>query len=142
MRLFNSWFMMSFVFLFLSTRLYAQFEWSFSSPRAEIAPAQWIEKEIIFAGRETLALSGDSKEYVHGWWGRSIAVKPETSYEFAARFLARNVEEPHRCILARLIWLNAKGERIDQAEYPRTLDDPQEWRVIRQIYKSPPSASR
>ncbi|MBN1464989.1 carbon-nitrogen hydrolase family protein [candidate division KSB1 bacterium] len=117
-------------------------DWTFACPRSEIAPDHWLEVEVSFTGAPTLALAGDDKEYAHGWWTTTIAVRPATSYEFTAHYLARQVEEEERCVLARLIWLDEGGERIDQAEYPRTVADPQEWRTIRQIYKSPPAAAR
>ncbi|MBN1561212.1 carbon-nitrogen hydrolase family protein [candidate division KSB1 bacterium] len=142
MRFLKLWFIMLYILLFLSIKLYAQLDWTFDCPRSEISPSHWVEKNILFEGGKTLALAGDNKEYAHGWWRTSVAVKPETSYEFRTHFMAKNVEEPNRSILARLIWLNREGEKIDQAEYPRTLDDPLEWRVIRQIYKSPPTATR
>ena len=132
------YFMISLAFLLLSKNLYAQFDWTFSSPRSEISPSHWIDGEVLFEGKETLAISGNGKVYAHGWWTTTLAVKPEISYEFVTRFLAKNVDESNRSVLARLFWLDANEEKIGRAEYPRTLDGQQSWQTIQQVYKSPP----
>lgn len=128
------------IFFMLSINLYGQYEWLFQSPRAEIAPAFWIDQEILHEGGATYALAGDNKEYAHGWWTATLPSKPETFYEFTTYFLARNVQETHRSILARLLWLNEAGKVIGQAEYPRTLENGLDWRIIQQTYRSPVDA--
>ncbi|MBN1479473.1 carbon-nitrogen hydrolase family protein [candidate division KSB1 bacterium] len=131
-----------FVFLLLSIKSYGQLEWTFQSPRAEIAPTHWIDKEILYECETTLALSGDNKRYAHGWWATTLPIKPGTSYEFKTHYLARDIAEAHRSILARLLWLDEAGEIIGRAEYPRTLENGLDWQIIQQTYRSPVDAKQ
>jgi predicted amidohydrolase len=59
-------------------------------------------------------------------------------------FLPTKVDEPDRSILARIIWQNAAGKKIGEAEYPATLIDKKKdgWNIIEQTYKVPDHAKK
>lgn len=119
-------------------------QWRFESQRPEIAPRSWTDRQVLHDGRATLALAGDGKGFADGRWSRWVPVEPQTHYRFQTYFRGRNVDEPNRSILARVIWQDAKGEVIGQPEYPvtRRSDSRQAWEVIEQTYRSPPGAAR
>lgn len=116
--------------------------WSFEYQREEIAPKFWKDNKIITSGETALAVSGNGLISAYGTWVQTEKIKPEAWYRFETQFLPVNVEEPHRCIFARIIWQDDKGEKINQAEYPALLREKtsEGWRIIRQIYQSPPKA--
>jgi len=117
-------------------------QWRFDCQREQIAPKHWIDKRILHDNKPTLALAGDGKSYANGMWTRSVTVAPGRWYRFETRYLARNVQDPNRSVLARLTWLDAEAKPIGKTEYPRTLPgaDAGGWRVIGQDYKAPDTA--
>ena len=113
--------------------------WQFHSQRPEIAPAHWVDDDVLYDGQATLVLSGDGKDYSNGCWSLEVEVTPDSIYEFRTNYRQTEIDEPNRCILARIVWLGKDGERIAQPEYPRTLQEQTSggWNVIQQCYKVP-----
>lgn len=73
-----------------------------------------------------------------------MPVTPGEFYEFRTQFQAVNVKEDHnRSILARVIWLDSRGNQAALPEYPATDFESSEadWNVIRGVYEAPPKAS-
>ena len=133
------------LFLCLSTQVAAQnilvggFEWSYESPREELAAEYALDRATLFEGQPTLALSGGGKDYVDGRW---VAYRDVTEGEyiyFRTVFVSSDVEEPGRCIQSRLIWLDASGLQVAQPEYPAMLPGAaeDEWREMAQTYRVP-----
>ncbi len=79
-------------------------EWKFESQRSEIAPVSSIDDKTTFHGKSTLVLSGGGKEYADGHWYTMMDVKPGDYFQFRAYFIASNVEEPDRSVLASIVW--------------------------------------
>jgi predicted amidohydrolase len=113
--------------------------WQFHSQRPEIAPAHWVDDDVLYDGQATLVLSGDGKDYSNGCWSLEVEVTPDSIYEFRTNYRQTEIDEPNRCILARIVWLGKDGERNAQPEYPRTLQEQTSggWNVIQQCYKVP-----
>ena len=119
-------------------------EWKAEAQRKEIQPIfQANIKTILFKGTPSLSISGNGKQSANGWWSKSVTARPEKDFEFITHFLAEKVEEPSRSILARVIWLNDKGNNIGLPEYPATLltGDQEGWSIIQQKYHSPPGTA-
>lgn len=116
--------------------------WQFNTPRPEIAPAHWVDQEVLFEGKPTLALAGDGKAYTNGNWSLDVDVTPGSMYEFQTFFRPQAVDMPNRTILARIDWRGQDGKRIAQPEYPATLWEKtrDDWNIIRQRYKVPDGA--
>ena len=87
-------------------------EWKLESQRKEITPLGFIDSTIKYEGRPTLALAGGGKEYSNGHWYTILDVEPGEFFQFRSGFMASNVEEPGRSILARIIWQDSKGKKI------------------------------
>jgi hypothetical protein len=116
--------------------------WQFNAPRAEIAPDYWVDNEVRYEGKATLALSGQGKAYANGGWSFEVDVTPGNFYEFQTCFRQIKVDLPNRSILARIVWQGNDGRRISQPEYPGTLrvKTTDDWNIIRQRYKVPENA--
>src|SRR5258705_1896101 len=119
-------------------------EWKFESQRKEIAPVWYVDSNISYKGKPTLVLSGGGKEYSNGHWYTVMNVEPDEYFQFEANFIATNVEEPTRNILARIIWQDVSGKNVGYAEYPTTfLDKTSEgWNYMKQLYRVPDSARK
>jgi len=119
-------------------------EWKFESQRKEISPVGFIDSTITYEGKPTLALAGGGKEYSNGHWYTILNVEPGEYVQFRANFIAINVEEPERSILARIIWQDSAGKRIGTPEYPASFPAKTNggWDSIRQSYKIPKDARK
>ena len=118
--------------------------WAFRAPRAEIAPRAWVDREVTHEGAATLALAGRGSAAVDGCWTRAVEVEPGSFVRFEAWYRAEKVEEQLRCILARVVWRGADGGRVEQPEYPATVQrcGPDGWGRVLQTYRVPEGAAR
>ena len=116
--------------------------WQFQSQREDIKPAHWVEQDVLFDGKPTLALSGDGKEYVNGCWSYSYEITPGKYYEFITHFKPENVFQLNRSILAQIIWQSEDGKKVDFIEFPATRARRSEgdWYIIQQSYQAPEGA--
>ena len=120
--------------------------WHTYSARDEIAPAFRVERPKSETAPHSymLGLAGRGDEAVDGRWVREVPARPGAYYTFAAEYRAEGVETPARSVLARVIWLDAKGKQIDTAEYPVAgLHLPRDrWTALTGTYQAPPRASQ
>ena len=116
--------------------------WKFESQRKEIAPVRFIDSTITYDGKPTLAAGGGGKEYSNGHWYTIVNVEPGEFFHFRSNFIASNVEQPERSILARIIWQDSKGKKIGTPEYPASFPTKTKgsWSSIKQLYKVPEDA--
>src|SRR6266496_739786 len=119
-------------------------EWKFESQRKEIAPKWYIDSNITYKGQPTLVISGDGKDYANGHWYSVTNVEPGAYFQFQSNFLASNVEESNRDILARIIWQDVSGKSVGYPEYPLTFPDTANdgWNCIKQLYRVPDGAKK
>lgn len=113
--------------------------WKFEAQRNEIAPLSSIDSKNTFDGKPTLTIKGGGKEYADGHWYKTVSVEPGAYFQFKNYFRTTNVEEPARCILARIIWLNESEKQVGFTEYPITLPEKTNdgWNVFQHIYRVP-----
>ena len=117
-------------------------DWQFQSQREEIAPAYWIEEDILFEGQPTLALSGDGKAYANGSWTCMVDLKPGEYYEFITYFRPDKVLQLDRSVLAQITWQDLEGNQVGFIEYPGTYAKPSDgqWYIVQQSYQVPEEA--
>ena len=117
-------------------------DWEFRAPRDEIAPRAWRDSAVTSDGAPTLALAGTGARAVDGCWTRRCEVRAGEFFRFEARYRVEKVEEPLRCVLARILWRDRDGNRVEQAEYPATVAQPgpEPWGLIAQTYLVPERA--
>jgi len=135
------------ILLALSIALQAQptkAEWQFASQRPEIAPEHALDNRVKFDNQPTLMLKGAGKHYAAGHWYKEVAAEAGRFYTFKTHFLASAVEEPDRCVLARVIWLDGSGKVAGFKEYPATREGStaEGWRIIEQTYQAPPGTQK
>jgi predicted amidohydrolase len=113
--------------------------WRFVAVRDEIAP---IHAAIRVDGGYALTLAGTGDRSVDGRWVRRVAVEGGRYVVFAARYRARDVETPTRSVVASVLWYDAKGKQVEQAEFPLTVPgaDAQGWRRMTATYRVPDAA--
>src|ERR1051326_8010863 len=119
-------------------------EWKFESQRKEIAPGWYIDSNITYKGQPTLVIKGDGKKYANGHWYSITNVEPGEYFQFQTNFVASNVEELDRNILARIIWQDFSGKNIGYPEYPVTFPDKtnEGWNYMKQSYRVPEGATK
>jgi predicted amidohydrolase len=117
--------------------------WRAQAIRAEIAPRFWVEATKGTAATPLLGLAGRGNEAVDGRWVRTQPVEPGRHYAFRADFRAKDVATPARSVLARVLWFDAKGGQLGQAEYPLTSPHPAAdgWTALTGTYESPARAA-
>ena len=116
-------------------------EWTPASVRDALAPRSWVE---TVDGVRCLGLAGRGDDAVDGRWTRTVPVEAGAWYRFSVRYRARNVRQPARSVLARLVWLDASGAPMRPMEYPYTAlhADPDGWTPMAGVYRAPEKAAR
>lgn len=116
--------------------------WQFSSQRPELEPKYYIDNETY--GIPALAIEGGGSEIVNGCWYTSVDVQSLQWYEFKAHYIAENIEEPGRCVLARILWFDSNGKQVGRAEYPPVLNEKilNNWSTIQQVYEVPETTTK
>lgn len=117
-------------------------KWSFFSQRPALLPKYYFNEKLQFKGSPTLTTEGAGNEIANGCWYTALEVEPMSWYEFKAYFLAEDIDEPNRSILARILWSDTNGKQVTRAEYPVTLSKTTEdgWSIIQQKYLVPEGA--
>ncbi len=117
-------------------------DWKFQSQREDIAPAHWIEKNIRYNEKPTLALAGNGKEFTNGSWTKLFDVVGEKTYQFTTCFKPVNISQPDRSVFAQIIWRAQNGEQIGYIEFPAFDANKAQngWYTIQQKYKVPKEA--
>ena len=120
--------------------------WRQHAPRDEIAPRFWVELPKVKAASRAygLGLAGRGDEAVDGRWLRAVRVTSGKYYVFRAEYRVRRVAAPPRSILARVLWLDARGAQLGEAEYPLTRPgrDQNGWTLVTGTYQAPPKAAQ
>ena len=84
--------------------------WQSTAPRQEISPQFSYEPRGGPDHKGCLVIRVDTREGLAGWWSKTFTVQGGQSYRFSARRRCENVDNPRRSALARVLWLDAKGQ--------------------------------
>jgi predicted amidohydrolase len=134
--------------------------WQAAAPRDEIRPQFRYEPQGGRSGQGGLIIEADEREGLDGYWTRSFPVQGGHYYQFQAYRKVSRVAEPRRSALVRLLWLNEKGERVEEdrtvvkaylpslhgpaeAEHPFDhATDAQGWTEVADRYRAPAAATQ
>jgi predicted amidohydrolase len=120
--------------------------WHSEAPRTEIAPFFSVELARQPGGRDSYVLveKGKGDPAVDGRWLRSVPIKAGRYYDFVAEYQAKNVAEPARSVLARVVWLDDRGRRVETPEYPLTSPKLSRdgWTMLTGSYCAPPKTTQ
>jgi predicted amidohydrolase len=119
-------------------------EWRFESQRKAIAPVYFVDDQVLYEGNKTLALQGGDKPYADGHWYKEVSVQPGKYFRFRVCFKTDKVEEPHRSVVARIIWQSRSGAKIGSIVYPAFSREKaaEGWQVMEQVYQVPAGAEK
>lgn len=134
--------------------------WTTAAPRDEIRPAFAFDPNGGRSGKAALVIEADGREGLDGYWTKDFPVSGGKTYRFEAYRRATHVEAPRRSALVRLLWLDDRGERVEEdrkvvGTYLRTAGGPAEaehptdhetdargWTLVADTYRAPAGATR
>jgi len=96
----------------LSSQAASLEDWSFWSPRAEATPEHVANPKAGREGRGGLVIETGPGEQWIGCWVKTLPVQGGKHYQFEAWRKFRDVAEPRRSVVTRIIWLDEKGGRV------------------------------
>ncbi|MBO0723827.1 MAG: carbon-nitrogen hydrolase family protein, partial [Blastocatellia bacterium] len=129
--------------------------WQTAAPRAEISPRFAYLPKGGRDGRGSFAIMADEREGLDGHWKKTFAVDGGKNYRFSALRKAESVTSPRRSVVARIVWLDDKGEQVprdtdvvtDQLTSMRAMAEPeyptdkstdgQGWTEVSDTYRAP-----
>jgi predicted amidohydrolase len=118
--------------------------WRFVSARDEIAADHRVERDgDSDSAAPLLVLAGRGDRNVDGRWVKRAPVTGGRFYQFDASYRAQNVETPLRNVLASVLWYDARGRQLQQAEFPVTRQPEKsgEWSLLTGTYQAPAGAA-
>ena len=112
--------------------------WHPFAVREEIAGRTWRARDGT--GGLLLGVAGRGDAGLDGRWVREVPVTPGREYAFHAEWHAQRVKSTTRSVLARVVWLDAKGTPLRPMEYPVQVPSSSaesEWTTLEGTYKAP-----
>jgi predicted amidohydrolase len=117
--------------------------WATWSPRAEISPAFKVEPATGRAGKGALSIRGNGNAAAVGSWRTEVGgIIPGRAYRFTAWYRTSGHVDRQRSVLARLDWLDAKGERARPPDYALEDERQGEWTRFSHQAVAPDGATR
>lgn len=86
--------------------------WTPGAPRDEVRPGFLWEPNGGLGGAACLVISMDQRPGLHGYWRRTVPVRGGQHYHFRAWRLTEGVDNPRRCVVARVLWQDAAGKPV------------------------------
>lgn len=134
--------------------------WQQVAVRDEIKPAFSVNPNGGPQGKGALVIRSDAREGLAGHWQKSFPVKGGAYYRFSALRKIENAPEPRRNALARILWQDDNGRRVQhdesgattyrdsplpaaEPEYPMDhLTNEHGWTDVSDTYRAPSKATR
>ena len=134
--------------------------WIGKSPRDEIRPEFFFEPTGGPDGKGSLVIRADQREGLFGWWEKTISVEGGNYYKFSVLSKIQGVNSPRRAVVARILWQDAKGNKVLRdkpsfasyrpGERPRAEPEfpasgrtrPDGWSEVAGIYHAPTAATQ
>lgn len=151
--------MLSFAMLLFAVETASLEGWTPVSPRDEIRPQFSVDPTAGPQGRAALVISADKREGLDGSWTKTFPIVGGQWYRFRCVRRAENVSLPRRSLPIRIVWHDAKGQKVPrdaapnvgyragtattaEAEFP--IDGPVDdagWTEVSGVYKAPAKAT-
>lgn len=134
--------------------------WTTHSPRPEIAPSFRLERDIQDGNTlRNLVIEADQREGLAGYWKQQIPVRGGRWYRFEVKRKTVGIDLPRRAAIAKLVWLNNKGEAVlrpnptstsyragerprAEPEFPKVLQKIGQWTTLSGNYEAPADATQ
>lgn len=118
--------------------------WTSWSPRAEISPQFSFDPQGGREGRGALRITARAASEFGAWRRVIDGVAPGKSYRFNAWFRGANLANERRSVIARLEWLDARGQPVRVAvrppEYPLDAARDGGWVKLEAVLRAPEGA--
>ncbi len=119
-------------------------DWKPWSPRAEISPDFTFDQSGGRAGG-ALKLTAHARSAFGAWRRQIVGVTGNRSYRFSAWFRGKNIPDERRSVIARLEWLDAKGQALKNSirppEYAPDVAQDDGWTRVETTLQAPESAA-
>ncbi|MDZ4857481.1 MAG: carbon-nitrogen hydrolase family protein [Candidatus Hydrogenedentes bacterium] len=134
--------------------------WSTLSPRDELRPAFSYNASGGPGSNGTFVIETDAREGLDGRWVTTVPVIGGKHYAFRAVYRAKNIAQPRRCVVARFMWRDAKGNSVThdtsgadtflggekpvaEPEYPTARETNADgWAEVADVYRAPTRATQ
>lgn len=90
--------------------------WTFSSPREEATPEHVFNPKAGHSGKGGLVIETGAGEQWIGCWEKVLPVQGGKHYRFEAWRKFRDVPEPRRSVVTRVLWQDEKGSPVSWGE--------------------------
>jgi predicted amidohydrolase len=120
-------------------------DWKRWAPREEIAPQFSFDPKGGRDGRGALKIATHAISDFGAWRGTLREVRPGQAYRFTAWYRTERIENERHSVIARLQWLDAKGQpvanNVRPPEYPLDVAREGAWVKIEAIVRAPEPAA-
>jgi predicted amidohydrolase len=117
--------------------------WSIWTPRSEISPAFSVDANGGRTGKGALVIRGNGNAAAVGSWRTEVAgVVPGKAYRFTAWYRRSGKVDARRAVIARLDWLDAKGERARMPDYALESGTEAGWTRFSHVAYAPENAAK
>lgn len=90
--------------------------WTTSSPRDEIRPQFSYQPSGGPKSGGAFIIRSDAREGLQGKWAKSFPVQGGKTYRFTAVRRAANIASPRRAAVARIVWVDDRGQQVMRDE--------------------------
>ena len=90
--------------------------WQSESPRDEISPDFSWRVGDGPSGNAALAITADSRQGLAGDWFKEVTVEGGQHYRFLVQRKCAGIDLPRRAAIARIIWLDESGGRVNRQQ--------------------------
>jgi len=110
----NSWFILGAMLVARAPLGFGSEDWKEISAREEIKPKFSREERGGADGKGALVIETNAQEGLDGHWAKAFEVEGGRWYRFHGSRCGTGMESPARCMPARILWRDAKGEPVQR----------------------------
>ena len=114
--------------------------WAAWSPREEIRPRFSVDKRTGRAGGGALKIGTAGRSEFGAWRTAISGLVGGHTYRFTAWYRTKNVPNERRSVIARLEWLDAKGQQVRPPDYALDAGREGAWTKVEYITSVPENA--
>ena len=114
--------------------------WTAWAPRDEIRPRFAVDKRGGRTGGGALRIETAGRSEFGAWRTTIPGLAGGHTYRFTAWYRAKNIPNERRSVIARLEWLDAKGQPVRPPDYAMDVDRQGAWRKVEYVTSLPENA--
>ncbi len=106
-------------------------DWLAWAPRDEIKPRFAVDTSVGRSGRGALKIQSRADREFGAWRTKVSGLQGGRTYRFSAWYRAQNITNERRSVIARLEWLDEKGNPVRPPDYALDLRREKGWTEVR-----------